>query len=288
MNFNYKFKKDVDDIIIPITGKRYSDTGMMWQQLSNIIKIDMDTLSMYDDWYILDDGFYYYKSNFIFEELFMSELAKVCGVRCVDFKLAIDHNTYKSSKMGVISKLYREDNKEYYYYSEFCKKFLGGYFNDFNKFNESISMLFDDYKTSMLMSDIFGIICFDMFTGQYDRGEHNFMFEYDYDNIRIAPLCDNGLSFHYGFNYESPFGRFCLLEGDMYCSFKYNLLNLIRNNNDLYDRFEYILNVDINEVLKRTLDKYKIIMSFGNRNKLLSYFDFKKRVIDGTLRLSKK
>ena len=288
MYISFKFEKDVGKIVVPITGKRYSDTGMMWRQLSNITRIDIDTLSMYDNWYILDDGFYYYKDNYIFEELFMSELACECGVRCVEYKLANDCNILNGEKLGIISKLYRYKDKEYYYYSDFCKKYFNDYINNLNKLKQSLEILFGIDKTNILMNDIFSLICFDMFTGQYDRGEHNFMFEYDEENIKLAPLCDNGLVFNYGFNYQSPFGNFCLLEGDMYSSFKYNLLNLIRSEKILYDRFESILDINIKEVLKRTLDKYMIVMNVGNRNKILSYLDYKKRVIDGTLKLSRR
>ena len=41
------------------------------------------------------------------------------------------------------------------------------------------------YSTALinkLIDDIYGMIAFDMFTGQRDRGEHNFMFECDSDD----------------------------------------------------------------------------------------------------------
>ena len=102
------FKNDAYDIAIDINNKRYSDGGMMWAELSKMTGIDVSMLMAYDDWYILDDEFYYFKYMYKIEELFMSELAHECKVRCVEFLLALDSNT-----LGIISKLYREKDKKY-------------------------------------------------------------------------------------------------------------------------------------------------------------------------------
>ena len=157
-----------------------------------------------------------------------------------------------------------------------------------DKFKVISEGVFGNDKTNILMNDIYGMISFDMFTGQSDRGEHNFMFECDSDSVRLAPLCDNELVFKDGFNYDSPFGNYCLFETDMYTTYRRDLLEILRNERMLYDRFEHILDVDVKEVLKRTLDKYKIVMNFSNRRRVLEYLDCKKRAIDGTLRLSRR
>ena len=288
MHFDYKFKEEALKNRVLLDGKRYSDFGMMWIGLSNITGIDIDTLSMYDDWYILDNEFYYFKTAFIFEELFMSELAKECNVKCVDFLLAENTVLYKYPVFGVISKIYRTKDKEYFYYSDFCNRYFGGYVKDMDKFKLASVSAFGNDKSNILMNDIYGLISFDMFTGQSDRGEHNFMFECDNDNIRLAPLCDNGMVFRNGFNYDSAFGNYCLFETDMYTTYRKDLLDILRNERMLYDRFEYILDINVKEVLKRTLDKYKIVMNLGNRRRVLGYLDCKKRAIDGTLKLSRR
>jgi len=288
MYFDYKFRDEALNKCILLDGKRYSDTGMMWSGLSNITGIDIDTLSMYDDWYILDDEFYYFKTGLIFEELFMSELARECNVKCVSFSVAEDTVSYKRPLFGVISKLYRKNDKEYFYYSDFCIKYFDGYVQYLDKFKVISEGVFGNEKTNILMNDIYGMISFDMFTAQSDRGEHNFMFECDSDSIRLAPLCDNELVFKDGFNYDSPFGNYCLFETDMYTTYRRDLLEILRNERMLYDRFEHILDIDVKEVLKKTLDKYKIVMNFSNRRRVLEYLDCKKRAIDGTLRLSRR
>ena len=105
--FKYSnFSDDIYNNVVDITGKRYSDYGMMWYELSKETGIPRTILERYDDWYILDDGFYYYKDRGIIEELFLSELSYECGVRCVDFLVAKNDNM-----LGIISKLYREKNK---------------------------------------------------------------------------------------------------------------------------------------------------------------------------------
>lgn len=288
MYFNYNFRYDVLRNVKFIDGKRYSDTGMMWEELSNITGIDIDTLSMYDDWYILDDGFYYFKSDYVFEELFMSELAKECNVGCVKYGLAVKDVLCIEPIIGIISKLYRTKDNKYFYYSDFCNNYFGGYVKGIDNFRLSSLMFFGDNVTNNLMNDIYGLISFDMFTGQYDRGEHNFMFECDNDSIGIAPLCDNGLVFADGFNYDSPFGNYCLFGTDMYTTNRKDLLETLRSERMLYDRFEHILDIDVKEVLMRTLDKYMIVMNFCNRTKVLRYLDLKKRAIDGTLKLSRR
>ena len=288
MYFDYKFKDNALEKRVLVDGKCYSDFGMMWSELSNITGIDIDTLSMYDNWYILDDGLYYFKSSLIFEELFMSELARECNVKCVDFLLAENTVSYKHPVLGVISKLYRTKNKEYFYYNDFCCRYFGNYAKDIDEFKLASESAFGNDKTNLLMDDIYGLISFDMFTGQYDRMDYNFMFECDCDSIRLAPLCDNELVFSNGFNYDFAFGNYCLFETDMYSTYRRDLLETLRNERMLYDRFERILDIDVKEVLKRTLDKYMIIMDISNRGRVLRYLDSKKKAIDATLRLSRR
>lgn len=288
MLINYSFKDDFHKNIVLLDGKRYSDIGMMWEELSNMTGIDMNTLSMYDDWYILDGGYYYFKSCFVFEELFMSELAKECNVKCVDFNLAKNTVSYKYPTIGVISKLYRTKEKEYYYYTEFCKEYFGGYVFSFEKFIEMSINIFGENKTNGLFDDIYGMMAFDLFAGQSDRGEHNFMFECNTDSIRLAPLCDNGWVFNYGYDYVCPFGNYCLFGTDMFTTYRKSLIEVLKYEKMLYERFDRLLEIDVKEVLKRTIDKYMIVMDIGSRRRILRYMDDKKKAIDVTLKYSRR
>lgn len=290
MCVSFKFKDSIKDNLVNISGKRFSDYGMMWGRLSEITRIDLEILQRYDDWYILDDGFYYFKCHSIFEELFMSELSHECNVRCVEFKIAENNlmNEYPFKALGIMSKLYRNRDNNYYEYSDFCKKYFNHIPNNLMVFKLASSIAFGEDKSQKLMEDIYNLITFDIFSGQWDREEHNFFFECSDNGVRIAPLCDNGMIFDKKLTYHSPFGDFSLSDINNNESFRKNLLFLIDNERMFCEKFAYLLDIDINEVLKRTIDKYRIIMNIDEQRKILDYFDDRKSAVEYTLKLSKK
>ena len=49
------------------------------------INSEPSDLRFYNDWYKHNKKFYYFKRRYIFEELFMKELASEFGLNCVDF-----------------------------------------------------------------------------------------------------------------------------------------------------------------------------------------------------------
>ena len=105
-----------------------------------------------------------------------------------------------------------------------------------------------DEKTQKLMKDIFDLISFDLFCGQWDREEYNFFFECDNDNnVRIAPLCDNGIAFQNCFVYASPFGEFSLEEDTIY---RGNLPFILSIEKDFYNKLATLLDIDINDILE--------------------------------------
>lgn len=274
------FNNDINNLIIDITGKRYSDYGMMWNELSILTGIPRSILERYDDWYILDNEFYFFKDRGIVEELFMSELANECKVRCVKFLLAHDNGN-----LGIISKLYREKNKEYLMYSDFCKKYFNNILTSLGGFRLSTSIQFGEDKMTKIMNDLFDLISFDIFSGQWDRDEYNFFFECDkYDNIRIAPLCDNGAVFQKELFNIFPFGEFCLDEDRI---FDGNLPCILSCEKYFYNKLASMLEINILDILNRTCDKYKISIDDEDKKRLLSYFDGRKNAIDKTLKLVK-
>ena len=275
-----EFNKKAYDIAIDISNKRYSDTGIMWEQLSKITGIEIGTLMAYDDWYILKDGFYYFKYIYTIEELFISEIAHECKVRCVEFLLALDDDN-----LGIISKLYREKDKSYYMYDEFCDKYIDCYPENLNTLKLSLTAGFGEDKTRRLMDDIFDIISLDIFCGQCDRADYNFFFECDRNNnVRIAPLCDNGFAFDYSFIYESPFGKLNLNESYILDG---NLPFILMNERNFYNKLVMYLDINVSSVLDRTCEKYKIDLNELDKSRLLSYFDYRKRAIEHTLKLSR-
>ena len=272
------FKNDAD--YIDIRNKLYSDSGMMWEELSKITGIELEILMAYDNWYILDDGLYYFKYMYKIEELFISELAHECKVRCVKFLLA-----YEESCFGIISKLYREKGKKYYMYDDFCEKYFDCYPDNLSDFKLSLSQSLGEDRIQSLMDDIFSMISLDIFCGQSDRADYNFFFECDSDdNIRIAPLCDNGFAFDYSYIYWSPFGKLNLKED--YIS-RGNLPFMLSIERNFYNKLAMYLDIDVFAILNRTCEKYRIDLNEIDRRRLLSYFDDRKRAIEHTLKLSR-
>ena len=265
-----------------IDGKRFSDYGFMWKDLHKLTGIDYETLQMYDDWYILEGGLYYFKKHCVFEELFMSELASICKVKCVEFKLAsVD------DKIGVISKLYRENNKKYYMYTDFCRKYFNHVPDNLRVLKLASLSSFGDKIGQQLMDDIFNLVCFDIFSGQWDREEHNFFFECDKNIVSLAPLCDNGMIFSGNFIYSTPFAKFSLSSIDESVVYRNNLFQILRFDEVFFNKLAALLDIDINEVIKRTLEKYKIFIADCDRDYILEYFDERKKAIDLTLKLSR-
>lgn len=267
--------------LVNLNDKRYSNRNICKDELSMITGIDDEILNRYDNWYILDNNFYYFKYSYVFEEILMSELAKSLGVKCVSFTGAI-----RGMTKGIISGLYRSNDKDYYMYSEFCKK----YFNqDVSNLNDLFDMLlsklsFEDVCN--FMNDIYGLIVFDLFSGQTDRLEYNFFFECGKDTVRLAPLCDNGRCFGANMMYRTPFGNYSLYGG---VNNIYNdLYMLLNENKEFYLRLEKVLDIDIWELLKRTLDKYKILINGEFKNYILNYFDDKKVDVERVLKRCRK
>jgi len=245
------FRNDACKIAIDITSKRYSDYGMMWNELSNNTGIPMSIIERYDDWYILDNEFYFFKDRCIIEELFMSELANECRVRCVQFLLVVDKDS-----LGIISKLYREKEKNYYMYSDFCNKYFNNIPTSLEMFKLFSSVQFGDEKTEILMNDIFDLISFDILSGQWDREEYNLFFEFYKDyNVRIAPLCDNGSVFGKSLFNSFSFGEFSLDEDRI---FNGNLPYILSYEKYFYNKLAMMLDINIDDILNRTCSKYKI------------------------------
>ena len=286
---NAKFSKDIGEIIVDVSDKFYNGSQLSMSDLefSKLSGIEVDILEWYYSWCILDDGIYFFKNHDIFNELFMSELAYEFMIRCVTFKLARDTSISRISDVGLISKLYRQKDKEYLMYSDFCRRFFSKFINDLFLFRKESEVCFGSENTDVLMNDIFKLISFDIFTGQWDRGEHNFYFECGNDNVvRLSPLCDNGLVFSEDLNCFCPFGDFSL-SSDNYYDYD-SLVKLLKREDGMRECFLKLLDIDIKKVLERTCDKYRILFSLEDENKLLEYFDVRKKEINKILKLVKR
>lgn len=284
---NVALTKECKKSLIDLKGKRYDDlTDLSEYELSRYLKINSDLFKFYTNWYILDDGLYYFKSDFVFNEIFLSELASEFNVKCVKFLLATD-----GKHIGVLSKNFRKKTSSYLDYLEFSRNFFAHVPENLEAFKANTYTIFGEDVGKKLVDQIFSLVAFDFFSGQNDRTHINVAFETNStDVVKLAPICDNGVAFNTG-NFDSYISCF----GDLYFPFdryidprQLELLKLVRNNVSFYNGLSKALDIDIQEILNRTLEKYKLRMSTHEKIKLNDYFGSKKDIIERTLKYSSK
>lgn len=284
---NVALTKECKKSLIDLKGKRYDDlTDLSEYELSRYLKINSDLFKFYTNWYILDDGLYYFKSDFVFNEIFLSELASEFNVKCVKFLLATD-----GKHIGVLSKNFRKKTSSYLDYLEFSRNFFAHVPENLEAFKANTYTIFGEDVGKKLVDQIFSLVAFDFFSGQNDRTHINVAFETNStDVVKLAPICDNGVAFNTG-NFDSYISCF----GDLYFPFdryidprQLELLKLVRNNVSFYNGLRKALDIDIQEILNRTLEKYKLRMSTHEKIKLNDYFGSKKDIIERTLKYSSK
>lgn len=264
--------------LIDITGKKYSNMGITKCELCKLLGIEKEIIDIYSDWFLLDNKFYYYKNEFIFRELLMSELFQELKVSCVDFKLV-----KKNGRLGIVSESYRNIDKNYYMYNDFCLRYFNCNISNLIDFRKFCQNVFGTKKTCLLMDDLFGMLAMDLFSGQVDRGEYNFFFECDKDNVRLAPLCDNGACLFEAKKNLFPFGEFSLIsktENDIY--------SLLRNDMDFYFKLESLLDIDISFILDKVAEKNEINIDNGTISFVLNYFNVRKNKINKCLKICQR
>lgn len=284
---NISLTKECKKRLINLKGKRYDDvTDLSVEELARYLRIDNDLFKFYTNWYVLQDGLYYFKSDFVFNELFLSELAHEFNVQCVKFMLATD-----GSHVGVLSKNFRKKSSLYLDYLEFASRYFIDVPDDIESLKCQTCTRFGDEVGKKLMEQVFSLVAFDFFSGQNDRTHINVSFEMNSDDVvKLAPLCDNGVAFNTGnFNsYISCFEDLYFPVDNYIDPRQLKLLKLVRNNLAFYNSLSKALDINVQEVLNRTLEKYKLKASIHDRIKLNDYFGAKKDVIERTLSYSSK
>ena len=170
---NVTITKDGKKDIIDISGRRFNQiTELSEDDLSRLLKINSELFKFYTNWYLLDGNLFYFKTDYIFNEIFLSELAHEFNVKCVQFMLAKD-----GKNLGIISRNFRKKTFNYYDYMEFCNLFFGEIPSDIETFKSHMYAKFDKENADKLMEQIFSLIAFDFFSGQNDRTHINVTFE---------------------------------------------------------------------------------------------------------------
>lgn len=275
-------KKD----IIDISGRRFNQvTDLSEEDLARMLKINGELFKFYTNWYLLHGKLFYFKTDYIFNEIFLSELAHEFNIKCVQFMLAKD-----GKNVGVISQNFRKKTFDYYDYMEFCRIHFGSIPNDIESFKVHLYSKFDKEQADKLMEQIFSLMAFDFFSGQNDRTHINVTFEEKNGNVSLAPMCDNGVAFSLSdFNmYAACFDCLSFPYDNIIDPTQLHLLKLIRENVVFYNELSKALSINICDVIDRTLEKYKIKMSTHEKIKVNDYFGAKRDVIERALVYSKK
>lgn len=283
---NVSITRDGKKDIIDISGKRFNQvTELSENELSRFLKINSELFKFYTNWYLLNGKLFYFKTDFIFNEIFLSELAKEFDVKCVKFMLAKDEKN-----IGIISRNFRKKTFNYFDYKEFCEKYFGEFPRDIETFKSHLYSRFDKENADKLMEQIFSLVAFDFFSGQNDRTHINVTLEEKDGNVLLAPMCDNGVAFHMGdFNsYAACFDNLFFPYDNIIDPSQLYLLKLIRENVVFYNKLAKALEINIRDVLERTLEKYKIRMSVLEKIKVNDFFGAKRDVIERALSYSKK
>ena len=284
---NISITRECRKNLINLKGRRYNEvTDLSEDELARYLKIDNDLFKFYTNWYVFDDGLYYFKSDFVFNEIFLSELAREFNVKCVKFMLATDGH-----HIGVLSKNFIKKTSTYLDYLECTRRYFAYIPEDLDTFKNQSYGVFGEDIGKRLTDQVFSLVAFDFFSGQNDRTHINVAFETNGSEVaKLAPLCDNGVSFS-----TSDFNSYISCFGNLYFPFdKYidprqlELLKLVRNNISFYNSLAKALDIDIQEILNRTIEKYKFKMSTQEKIKINDYFGAKKDVIERTLKYSSK
>lgn len=261
------------------------------KELVDILNIDEKTLSLWNNWYNIQGKWYYYKSAMpgclFFNELLGVELAKYFDLDTVNYQIAfqklnIDRNDpfYKDYPLygyGLISENFREKDKEYLSPADLGYSFFKD--TDIKDSNGKailkdlsiIELLRCDTEENYneLIRNIIKLSVLDFYMQQEDRCDRNILFSKDKSNyIQLAKVFDFEDSFA---KCSSDYGSSLLL---------INLdnkqtLEMLRNNPIFQEQFYNLMNVNMQDVIERVHDKYKLRM-IGNFIK--DYFDHDKKI----------
>ena len=68
---NVTITKDGKKDIIDISGRRFNQvTELSEDDLSRLLKINSELFKFYTNWYLLDGNLFYFKTDYIFNEIF--------------------------------------------------------------------------------------------------------------------------------------------------------------------------------------------------------------------------
>lgn len=247
------------------------------KRLAKLINIDPEILNMYSNWVKINGKYYFFKSHYAFEELFINQIFKSMNIETINHQIASF-----DGELGIISENFRKQQSKYYFYDELVKN--DSNHNDFINNNNMLKTIMKKEDYEKYLNTVFKIIAVDILFGQYDRLEQNVIFEKSKDSIKLAPMFDNGCIFDSDYGdiilYQSCFGNFSFsgIYEDYYTTEilqKYPLLVSCLNE---------IINLDLTEIFNELELEYKIKIYKELRKNIQKYFDKHRKTVAKSLK----
>lgn len=269
--------KDVSDFYAFKNGSSYDQEQYL--KIAKQINIDPELLQTYNNWLNINNKYFYFKSNYAFQELLIESIFKEIKVNTVE------HQIVKfDEEIGLISANYRNSKLEYQYFDELT---IGLNTDSFIEINNLLkkSMNREDYKKCI--EQIFKIISVDILFGQYDRWEYNIFFEKSKNHIQLSPMFDNGCIFSEDYGdisiYKSCFGIFSISEKYE----DYFTTKVIRKFPKLFLSLEQAINFELSKIFDNLEVEYKIKICKEIRTQIQNYYDKHRKMVEKTLKFVK-
>ena len=224
-----------------------------------------------------------YFKNFNHAEFIGEELANIRNIRCTHYFIAglTRFKINKTLKRGEIDKYnptigigsydFTEKDKKYKRIDDYPKKATTG-------FESMLRNAKTEENKRQLCRDLLELIALDIYMGQVDRSEVNFMFEEDKEgNIRLAPL--------YDFEYSLNKTLLRMANSDIYSSdlYSFDTIDDCREFIRKYPMFRDILasylNVNLVDVISRSYSRRGLTMPSNRWNFYMDFEQERKKTI---------
>lgn len=256
---------------------------VLLEDLGQKININTSTLAIYNNWFLINNKYYYFKYHYIFEELFMEKIFATFNVPCVSHTIVkCDH------KVGIISENFRKSNCKYLNYNEVISSNIDipSHILDYNN-KVSTKMTRTDYQKYLDL--ISKIIAIDILFGEFDHHYYNVMFEKSSSHLNLAPMFDNGDIFKDNdsdtYLFESCFDTL---------SFSLNskridkhTIETIKYFPELFTNLESAININLNKIYNLLEQDYQLHIYKELKNQIQNYYDNHCKMVEKSLKLVK-
>ncbi len=249
-------------------------------KLAKSININPELLQNYNNWLNINNKYFYFKTNYAFQELLIESIFKEIKVNTVE------HEIVKfDEEVGIISANYRKPKITYQFFDELAKGLSDK--NSFIEINNLIKMAMNKEDYIKYLNQIFKIISVDILFGQYDRWEHNVFFAKSKNRISLAPMFDNGCIFSDDFGdiiiYKSCFGNFSFSERYE----DYFTTEILCKHPKLVLCLEEALTINLSKIFNKLERDYELEIYKEIRTQIQNYYDTHRKMVEKTLKFAR-